>query len=102
MSATLEVIRSTDLCRTVSPKMIPKRNKRRKSSSTKATTPDTEVSKIESFELGLSFVKASVNNINNNNNNNNNLEKQELATRRYSRHRKLSGPAKLTTLVASN
>lgn len=92
----LQVLRSSDLCRTTSPKMIPKKNKRRKSS--KVTTPDIEQPPKPTFELGLCFVNPTNNN---NNNNNSDTENQEKPTRRISRHKKISEPCKKESLVAT-
>ena len=61
----LKVVRSSDLCRTVSPKMQMKNKKRRKSSSARNSPAEilgADMNSPKSFELGLNYVKLANNN----------------------------------------
>lgn len=60
----LKVVRSSDLCRTVSPKMQMKNKKRRKSSSARSAPTEIldNIDSPKSFELGLNYVKLANNN----------------------------------------
>ena len=59
----LKVVRSSDLCRTVSPKMQMKNKKRRKSSSAREKPAETgEKDPRPNFELGLNYAKPTNNN----------------------------------------
>lgn len=61
---SLKVVRSSDLCRTVSPKMQMKNKKRRKSSSARSAPAEFlgDIDSPKSFELGLNYVKLANNN----------------------------------------
>lgn len=61
----LKVVRSSDLCRTVSPKMQMKNKKRRKSSSARNAPTEilgNDINSPKPFELGLNYVKLTTNN----------------------------------------
>ena len=59
----LKIVRSSDLCRTVSPKMQMKNKKRRKSSSAREKTAAEIMQELApKFELGLNYVKPIDNN----------------------------------------
>uniref|UniRef100_A0A7M5UFT5 Uncharacterized protein n=1 Tax=Clytia hemisphaerica TaxID=252671 RepID=A0A7M5UFT5_9CNID len=94
-----KVIRSSDLCRTTSPKMQLKNKKRRKSSSSKPVSPQEKTAEPK-YELGLNF--------NNNNNNNNSIDNNNLTTdkklpRKFTNpKRKVSTTPKLENLSLSD
>jgi len=97
--ASVQILRSSDLCRTTSPKMVMKNKKRRKSSTNKNEIPAiAQPQQTGSGELGLNYVK---NNNNNNNNNNESTETGKLPRRFTNPKRKVSTTPKIEHLSLS-